>query len=243
MASYDFWETLDMAVVTKLFKLTNDELLDKIVKKDAVDIMEQLVATQAFSKKDPDILNASLDIVRSYEMLAVLLRNGLDLVKIGGISGDQTKKWCIKFMLSDTLKVKVNPNAPMGDLCKTPFWRYMITDDTVTLGYIKIFANGHENLTEPLDVNAVNKDGNTHLHVRRNPFPEIFDLNPNLEIKNSSGRNVIEDRDLHGYHDDAFNRYRYTNEKVKKLEELLSTIQAELNKTKEKLKNIESVLS
>jgi len=241
----DFKEALGASLV-KIFDLTNNEVLEKIVQKDAVDIMEQLVATPAFSnafKENPDLLNSLFKKVCSYKMLAVLLRNGLDLVKAYPVEEKEHSVWCITFMLSDTLKVKVNPNARVNNSFKTPLWRYMFTENSVKLGWLKIFANGHKNLTEPLDVNAVDKDGETHLHVRRDIFPEIFELNPDLEIKNSAGRTVIEERNKRGFKSDAFDRYRFTNDEIKKLKNLLIATQEELSKTKEKLKNIESVLS
>jgi len=240
--------------IYKVLEFTNKDVLDKIVEKDHIGVMELLMGTPDFAEafaNDDEILNPLIHKVKSYGMTALLLRNGLNLLKTRYIEDDKIKTWCITFMLEDTLKVKINPNAPTAySSFKTPFWRNMVTNTTVKLGWLKVFANGHKNLTEPLDVDVVNIDGNTHLHVRRDLLPEIFELCPNINIKNNNGNNVIDNRKATGLSNDAIYGYIHSvifntssKERIKELETLLSDTQAELIKTKEKLKNIESVLS
>jgi len=234
--------SLDKETIIRLFHLSNEDILSKIVETDAVAAMSQLEASNAFVdivEKDANIFSPLLLKVKSYDMLAILLRNGLNLA--GLHIPDPTKIWIVKFLMNDNLKIKINPNAPVANSFNTPFWRNMLINRSIVdTGFLKELAktdNMNRNLTEPLDVNAVDKDGDTYLHSKKVIFDEIIELNPDIKRKNNDGISVELRRKNPGWENAAYNKY-IGNE----LEHKLASTQEELSKALARAQELQKIV-
>jgi len=170
--------------------------LSKLIDENNVQQVEALGPKYVFTDHDL-LLN-----VKSEEMLAVLLRNGLNLNKCSWDALVAHRKCIVKFIMSDHLKVKVDLNSG-ASTHGMPIWRLLINEaqwhDVMSL------KNPHVNCVEPLNLYAKDRDGC------------IFDYY-------TAHKDSVYDKDMRNYM-----KTQVLNERIDALEKKVSVLQKKIS--------------
>jgi len=170
-----------MASITKSLDVNallydNKRILSKLIKRGDIAGLEQVMTIPGFEFKDHGLIN----LAPSKKMLDFLLKHLVDLNEAPNIS---LVKDIVNFILSDTLKYKINPNRLIIGL---PLWMFMY----INSNDIDIVRYKGDNFSEPLNINAVDSNGYTYSH-KYAPSKEYLELKPDLTIKHN-GLTVLE---------------------------------------------------
>jgi len=181
---------------------TTSKFVEYLVKQDNVKYL-----ILVFSEY-PELAETPLiDLVQSQAMLNCLLDNNFDLNKVNYFM-QKIRPWVVEYILTNELKVKVNPNAPSSGSSRTPFWRRLgpkFDYNGMSLLDIKF----KKNFTEPVNINAQCAKGLTILHVCED-LTEVLKYNP-LCLKNKEGQTAIEYRANKGFSNTLLLKYIETS--------------------------------
>jgi len=185
-------QCLDRETFAKILKLSDKDILEKLICSDDTASMERILRTD-FILKD----HALIHYIESYGMLCILLRLGLDLsLAFENDLATERGVWIIQFLMSAPVAekrlLKIDLNRCVNNKYGTPLWRALLCEQTVKLGYLSLLTNFLSNdVTKgSIDINAQDSDGDTYLHANNTSYPEIFELEPNIYIKNNVGMSV-----------------------------------------------------
>jgi len=181
--------TMKASVLADLQEI-KDAHLKELVTKGDVPALRTFFLTNSLSKND-NIHNVIKD-TNCEEIIHILMENGLRLDKINYAEGISIVRASAigTFLLSHTLKEKIDPNARCNSKFGAPLWFFFATDKTLSMGIL----DHTENFTQPIDINATDSDGDTILHFRQYSISELLSKHPDLYIKNLKGYTVVEAR-------------------------------------------------
>jgi len=242
---------LDKATLVGIFnKLdVSKNILSTLLCENNVETMAQILELDGFVITNHDIITEAT----SQEMVNLLLcedspdtsrERKVDLNKITK-TNSFTNRRIIKCIATSTLRYPINPNVLFDG---TPFWRALLSNtgliEDQKMVNLKLMRYTGPNFTEPLNIDAVDINGNTYLHTCIEVVEEILTLNPNPNILNKAGQTPLERQKMYSRNAAVLERYVTTKGKELdiKLSEALRAKEEECAILQKKLDSISSLL-